>query len=158
MMNIQHQDEWFGWHKNGELPIISFREVRKNIILQILPDIQAQALNDLVSYTRGLKEKDIVNACLIYKKNLSLPTILKHPTNTCDPVTGSWTEKIISFEEYRRLYNNYGYELTIKNGHYNIDQFFPKSMLLKLINNFIRILGKAGTTLSPYIVLIGKNA
>jgi len=159
LMKIQYKDEWIGWDNiNNENSILSFRKVREKIILQTLPHLQRSVLNDIVKNTRGLNEKDIKDACIQYSQKNVLPEPLTHPTNTCDPLSGSWTEKLISFKGYQQLYKNHGFDLNIKKGYYNEHQFFFKGALLRFINFNIKLLGKQGIRLSPFIILLGKPA
>jgi len=31
-----------------------------------------------------------------------LPPLLQHPTNTCEPLSGSWTEHLLTIAEYQK--------------------------------------------------------
>ena len=81
--------------------------------------------------------------------------MISHPTNTCDPITGSWTERLLSFEEYKELYNINGFDIEIKPGLYNNHQKIIKSFLISIINFSIRTLPLWGFYISPLIILTG---
>ena len=80
--------------------------------------------------------------------------LLKDAFNTCDPRNGNWTERILPIETYRSLAKPFGYQVRIGKGFYNTDRSNPISTLICLgINGLIRISGKAGFLLAPFITL-----
>jgi hypothetical protein len=157
---LQQQDE-YQWsnpeHTSSNNPYggFPFIEVRKRIIQQHfnLPEDQTATL---ASATRGMNKEDILNAVTTFIRTKQLPKTINHPTNTCDPMTGSWTEQLLPVETYKTLYQNAGFHLTVYNGFYNEWQQGWKSFLLKAINRYIRFTNRFGRWLSPYIVLTGK--
>jgi len=154
LMRIQKKDECEG-DVSGDDFCESFRLVRRNIIKKEIPQITNSALERLVIHIRGLRKDDIELACSRYMENGAIPPLLTHPTNTCDPITGSWTERFLSFKEYKDLFNRYGFSLTIKNGFYNNFQHGVKGTILSVLNFLILKMGKKGSALTPYIILIG---
>ena len=157
LMKVQKNDEWKGYDiNNGNESNEPFRIIRSNIIKKELPQITYSELRRLVTHTRGLRKDDIVAACSLYKENGIVPPLILHPTNTCDPISGSWTERFLSFREYQELFNKYGFSLVIKNGFYNEFQGGIKGTILKMLNVMIKKAGKKGSVLSPFIILIGK--
>ena len=51
--------------------------------------------------TRGLIKDNIEKVVNDYIKTGEVPSKMKHPTNTCDPYTGSWTEKLIDLKQLK---------------------------------------------------------
>ncbi|TKK64151.1 class I SAM-dependent methyltransferase [Ilyomonas limi] len=157
---LQQQDE-YKWsnpqHTSSDNPYagLPFLEVRKRIIQEHfnLPEHQ---VTTLASVTRGMNTADILQAATTFIHTKQLPTVINHPTNTCDPVTGSWTEQLLTIEEYQVLYKNAGFNLTVYNGVYNEWQQGLKSLLLKILNRYILFTSRFGRWLSAYIVLVGK--
>lgn len=156
IQRIQKKDECTGWNDKhlGTLP--AFRTVRKNIITNVLPECSDKDLDMLITHTRGMSEKDIVAACQLFAKEKRKPPLLSHPTNTCDPYTGSWTERLLTNKEYIAIFGKYGMKLTIENGFYNIHHAFAKSLIVKTLNNTIRFFKKNGIYISPFIILSAK--
>ena len=109
-----------------------------------------QEVKDWALRTRGLIYADIDNAV---EKNLSPQTLGAH--NTCDPETGNWTERIVPIKYYRDLLSKREYTVSVYKGFYN-DQRTQKwkSVICQCINLLIRISGKAGFLLSPFILLV----
>lgn len=158
LMSVQHKDECIGYNpENGNESLLPFREVRKNIISSQLPDIDESELEKLITHTRGLRKDDIIKSCKIYLDKNILPPLIDHPTNTCDPLSGSWTERFLSFSEYKKLFNSNGYTLFIKNGFYNNYQSGIKGRILYMANILIKLLGKPGSIISPFIILTGTG-
>ncbi|MGN6439329.1 MAG: methyltransferase domain-containing protein [Agriterribacter sp.] len=156
LMQIQRQDEWHGWERNNSNEAYpSFRQLRRVIILQELDDISDNEVELLITNTRGLNKEDIVKACAIFKQTREMPLPLPHPTNTCDPFTGSWTERLLSFKEYQRLYKKHSLQLTIYKGFYNSTTNTIKGYILAILNKVVQYSGKVGMHLSPYIILVG---
>lgn len=52
-------------------------------------------LEEMVRRTRGLHYADIDEALNEWITKGVLPPLLQHPTNTCDPRTGSWSERLL---------------------------------------------------------------
>lgn len=157
LMKDQKNDEWKGSPiEKGSSSNESFRTTRKNIIEKEIPRLASLELQLLVDHTRGLNKKDILLACEKYKVDGSIPSLLAHRTNTCDPISGSWTERILSYNEYHQLFNKYLFSLTIRNGFYNEFRGGVKGMISKVLNRVLKIAGKRGNFLSPFIFLVGK--
>jgi 2-polyprenyl-3-methyl-5-hydroxy-6-metoxy-1,4-benzoquinol methylase len=106
----------------------------------------------LTKATRGLIKDDILTAVSMYKKDQVVPVPPSHPSNTCDPVTGSWAERLLTVDQYRELYKNAGFELHQYNGFYNGYESNFKSKVLKAANLLVKF---TGIYLAPYILLIG---
>lgn len=158
LMRVQRKDELEGYDaENGNESLLPFRQVRENIIINHLPQLRGKELNVLVTNTRGLRRDDILKVCERYNTTKLIPLLLAHPTNTCDPLSGSWTERFLSFSEYKSLFNRHGYALLIKNGFYNQYQGGLKGTILFILNVLVKIPGRAGNMISPYIMLTGTG-
>lgn len=156
LMRLQKKDEWKGWEKDEHNRAIPpFRKTREAIIREALQCPEPASVEMLVTGTRGLRKDDIINACKIYEQKDILPVPPGHPTNTCDPLSGSWTERLLTYTEYQKLFEKYGFSLEIENGFYNEYQKNPKGLILRCMNTLIRQAGKTGCCFSPYIILTG---
>lgn len=156
LKRLQKIDEWKGWSSNssnGYYP--SFREIRMKIIREAFPSFTDTDIKTLVSLTRGRNKEDIVSACQNFADNGHLPGEINHSTNTCDPYTGSWSERLLTFEEYGNLYRQNSLTLYIYKGYYNTDGSFIKNNVKTVANFLIKHMGKAGFSLCPFIILKG---
>ena len=99
--------------------------------------------------TRGLIYSDIQQAV---ESNTYPP--LTDAFNTCDPHTGNWTERILPMQNYRTLAHAHQYKVLVKKGFYNTER--PNlifKQLCKWLNKGIRLTGKMGFWLAPFIIL-----
>ena len=78
-------------HADG---VRAFWEIRKGSIKSQAPDIDEPDLDRLAKDTRGLNRSDLDRAIVAYRRSGSFPVPL-HPTNTCDPITGQWLERMM---------------------------------------------------------------
>ena len=142
------ENEWAG---------ICFLEVRRKIIQAYHPALAEKTIEQLATRTRGLKKDDIEKAVDTYLKTNELPTSIQHPTNTCDPITGSWTERLLTVQEYRSIYTKHQSFLLLHLGFYNSSEKGLKYFVAGLVNQLIYILGSWGIKMAPFIVLEGRR-
>ncbi len=142
------ENEWAG---------ICFLEVRKRIIQAYHPSIAENNIEQLAIRTRGLRKDDIEKAVDVYLKTNTLPIAIEHATNTCDPITGSWTERLLTVQEYRRIYTKHQTALLLHLGFYNSSEKGLKYVIAGFVNQLIHILGGWGIKIAPFIVLEGRR-
>lgn len=134
---------------------MSFLEIRKKIINAIAPNLEETLLLQLAQKTRGLNKTDIEQAIINYLNNKIEPLLINHPTNTCDPITGSWTERLLTLKEYEEIHLRHDKTLLVHNGFYNSSEKGVKSLLASVFNTIIKLLGSVGIMISPFIILEG---
>ena len=141
--------------KSDELEYV---KIRKNIIQNYDTSLNKNQLEALSESTRGLKENDILFYVDNYNKYRNLKTVKLGKYNTCDPITGNFTERILCMNEYKILYNKNNFHLEIKSGFYNVNNNIIKFIFLKCLNTFIHIFHKHyfGRIFTPLILLVGK--
>lgn len=156
---LQVKDEWYGGMPGdnalfGETAMEPFVETRKKLIADYSKGLlNTGQIKELAIASRGLRKDDIEKAVDEYTRNKILPPLIPHPTNTCDPMTGSWSERLLGFDEYKQIYSNAGFHLEIYDGFYNEYENGLKSKVLSLLNKMIPV---AGHRLSPFVILAGK--
>lgn len=157
---LQVKDELYGGSPGdnvlfGETVLEPFIEIRRKMIASFAGSkLSASEVNELSIYTRGLRKEDIEKAVEKYSHAKILPVTLSHPTNTCHPVTGSWSERLLSVEEYTAIYTAAGFEVKFYDGFYNAYENNFKSILLTLLNAAIPF---TAHHLSPFITIVGKG-
>jgi 2-polyprenyl-3-methyl-5-hydroxy-6-metoxy-1,4-benzoquinol methylase len=157
---LQVKDELYGGSPGdhalfGETVIEPFIETRRKIIATCARHkLAGTAIHNLTTVTRGFRKDDIENAVEKYILSGMLPVPLAHPTNTCDPLTGSWSERLLGFDEYNAVYANAGFTVEFYDGFYNEYDAGLKSKALLFINKLIPL---ARHALSPFIILIGRQ-
>ncbi len=157
LKKLQLRDEYEGGTPDdfalfGEESHESFLKIREQVIRKNFNELNDIEIKKLSEATRGLNEKDIVDAVHTYKMSKRLPQPPAHPTNTCNPISGSWTERVLTINEYQAIYNAAGFRLIVNNGFYDIYKKTFKSMVNRLLNTAIVFFGKK---ISPFIVLTG---
>lgn len=118
--------------EEGHLGKKGFWQLRRDYVKKLYPDMPARQLDYWADYTRGLAYKDIGRAV-----ESQSPNLLFDEYNTCDPETGSWTERILPIENYRQLLSPYGYKLTVLPGMYNTHRGGPKAWISRCYNRRI---------------------
>lgn len=134
----------------------SFLELRKEIISDLRPSMEVKLIDQLAKLSRGLKKDDIEKLLLVYEKNGVLPKEISHPTNTCHPYTGSWSERLIDLEDYEKLYDSNGLKFIVINGFYDSHKGgFLRRVVIRLLNYAMGIIPASGRKVAPFIFLIG---
>ncbi|MDB5277685.1 MAG: class SAM-dependent methyltransferase [Ferruginibacter sp.] len=135
----------------GETALQPFIKIREAIIGKYSSGLNCVIVKELAKATRGKNELDIAGAVKEFSVSGKMP-LPPTGTNTCNPISGSWTERILSLEEYTRIYNAFGFSIQFYNGFYNVYDGGIKKYLKKMLNAAIAI---AGNTIAPYIVIVG---
>lgn len=150
----EYQEQKKEWGHKERDTLQSFFYVRKNIIKNQLPDLEESKLNYLSRQTRGLIEKDIVREVKKYAQNGKINYKPKHKNNTCDPLTGNWTEQFIDLKDLQKTIEKMGYECIITPGFYiNTKGSNIVKVVKKIVNHIIYYLKFKGLLLSPYYVV-----
>jgi hypothetical protein len=159
LMKLQIRDEFIGGDADDALLFgheahESYLKIRENIIRNIEPELDENIILTLAKLTRGKNKKDIITAVKKYQSKKELPVLIAHPTNTCHPETGSWTERLMPISTYKSIFLHHQFGLHISAGFYNQYQFGIKGICLAFLN---KIIGIFGLKLAPFIFLTGKN-
>ncbi len=111
---------------------MGFYDMRREYIKNFQNDMPDKLLDYWAANTRGLIFDDIRRAV-----EAQSPNLLLDPYNTCDPRTGSWTERILPVGDYQQLLSAYGYKLLILPGFYNTYRRGPKAWASRHYNKII---------------------
>ena len=109
-----------------------FLQMREEHIRSQYPDMSDKEANFWARSTRGLIYDDVTRAV-----EARTPNLLHDMYNTCNPATGSWTERILPLEDYRQLLLPYGRLLTVLPGSYNTYRRGPKAWVSRRLNRRI---------------------
>lgn len=136
--------------ESGSLEQPNYLEMRRRFLRETYPDLSSEETERLARLTRGLVYADIRKAV----DSGCIPP-LRDAYNTCDPSTGNWKERILPVCDYRRLAGRYGFRLEVLKGFYHVRRRNRlASWVARLANRLIRITGKAGFRLAPFILLL----
>ena len=132
----------------------NFVEKRKAYIQNNRSRLSDTEIAILAKHTRGKIYSDIDKAVDQYLQQGIYPSLLDDPYNTCDPETGNWTERILSFKSYEQLADTYGFKINFSSGFYNEKRNnLLVSFLFRVANRFIRKGKRTGYFLAPYILI-----
>ena len=158
LMKLQNRDEYVGGKEDDALLFghdahEPYFKIREKIIKDVAPDLDENIILQLAKLTRGKNKSDIINVVKKFQATKELPLLINHPSNTCHPETGSWTERLMPISTYKSIFSSHQFELEISSGFYN--EFKPgiKGIALKFLNKEKSILG---LKLDPFIFLTGK--
>jgi hypothetical protein len=106
----------------------------------------------LASRTRGLRSLDIERAVEAFESMGELPPIPEHPTNTCDPYTGNWCERLLDPRKVAGKLCDSGFTVRVLAGYYGSHGCGSRLKRLARLgaNATIRTLGAWGLTLAPF--------
>ena len=128
-----------------------FYAQRLDFIRQQFSQLAENELEYWARNTRGLVFDDIAKAVAEKRPNTAIDRY-----NTCDPATGSWTERVLSLSEYNRLFSKYKRILCVKNGFYDTNRTQPQKAFRSLLNGIIRLFPHLGRCIAPFIILKTK--
>lgn len=140
-----------GWKKTDLST--SFLEERKKIIKNKFPSLDQQQLQLLAKKTRGQRKEDILKTVESYIETTQINYKINHPTNTCDPYTGNWTEKLLDLKSLKKFIRNKNLEVAISNSFYAYSNNKILNIPKFLSNLFIKSFGKSNLFFSPTYTL-----
>jgi len=152
---IEHEDRTRGWGHKERDSLESYRSIRRRLISECAADLSCEELDRLAAATRGLRAADIRARVNAYRCTGEMPEEPKHPTNTCDPRTGNWAERLLSPEYLRERLAGEGFGAEVLRGYYGASLHPLKRLIGPCLNRLIAGLGSRGLTLSPFYVLRG---
>lgn len=155
IVEFQGSEEFWGMKKRDLR--IPFLNARKDIIKEIITDLDESTLEYLAKETRGLDQKDIIKEIEHYQSNGILRYKIKHPTNTCDPYTGNWAENLIDIPSVKKLLESLNFQSEVISGLYSYSSNKKLNFIKSILNQLIRINNRFGLYLSATYILKVKN-
>ena len=147
------------WGKDRD-SVKAYLQIRKELIAEKYPSaFDVKVIDQLALASRGMIKLDIFEMVDTYVESGNMPKEMDHRSNTCDPLTGNWTEHLLYESEYHTLAKNNGWALEIKNGFYNTN-YAQKGLNLvtPIANLYIKYSGSFGRIAAPFIILQFKKA
>ncbi len=146
---MQYTNEWKGQKPPpGAKPTDIFEpyiRIRKQLIHQQFPFIKPDDLQQLSIASRGLQQEDIFAMVTQFLETGSMPKPLSHPTNTCNPLNGNWSERLLTLREIRHVAAPFHLSVKLKTIGYNPNK---KSTMAKVA---AQLLNMVGSVCGPYI-------
>ncbi len=142
-------------HKSGKVlqKGYSGRALRTKIILDADSSLSAHDVHRIAIRTRGFTKIDIEKAVITFHKTGILPKSIDHPTNTRNPNSGSWVERLVHINTYKEITWKNGFSLVPISGFYNENLKNPiQRTFAKVFNRIIPISGRLKVHLSPFLM------
>ena len=138
---------------------VEYLEQRKKIIHNYDNSLAQNEIENLATVTRGLKESDMYTYTEEYRKTGVMNSIKINNTNTCDPYTGNFTERILTIREYNKLYEQHQFSISFISGFYDDDKNLLQNLIIKILNFFINCINNKylSRTIAPFIILVGNS-
>lgn len=136
----------------------SFLKEREKIITAYAKNISKEQIVLLSERTRGLRKEDILYVVDEYLKSGKIIFEMDHPTNTCDPYTGNWAERLIDLKKLKKLGESRNFVISFSNSKYGFSHNKWLTIPKVLLNLFINLVGSNNLFLSPtYTLQIEKQ-
>jgi hypothetical protein len=131
----------------------AFVSIRRDIIAQHAPHLSEKELTRLARATRGLVRQDILKLVDTYlEKGKEIP-VPDHPTNTCDPLTGNWAERLMDTRYLEKNLCDKGFNVDIFSGYYGSSSNVIKRLAGLALNIIISNLKEKGLILAPFYTI-----
>lgn len=159
LRKLQYRDEWLGNPADNADMLAgyeheAYRSMRKKMILDHSPSLTGAEVEKMVERTRGLIRKDIEASINRYKETGEWPEMPVDPFNTCHPETGSWSERILSFNEYETICKKHFFSTQFSSGFFDCDKKGLKKTMNRIRNAFISTFG---ISFAPFIFIRTQN-
>jgi len=140
--------------RKGDIYInTSFLQERREIIGNKFPELDVREINFLASKSRGLRKDDIEKMVSDYIETGEIVYKINHPTNTCDPYTGSWTEKLIDIKQLKYFIKKINLNVELSNSLYGYSTNKLLNIIKFIVNQLIKLSGPKCLFFSPTFTL-----
>ncbi len=155
---IHHQYEYVGSQMDMDDPRIDAEncgmKIRSEIIRKQFPELDEHTVATLAENNRGYAGQHLLDRVQEYVDSGVIPSPLPHPTNTCDPHTGAWVERLVPLDEYKTAAYQAGFSLQQINGFYNVHYSgFLKRLVAYLLNAILGLKESGFIALSPFLAM-----
>lgn len=140
--------------KGGMDRSLSGKNVRRKIILELMPDINTTDLEACVLNTRALRITEIHDFLKRFKESGKIPDLKEKLSNTLDPYSGTWVERLVYYKDYQSIAKSNGFITESLPGFYN--EFYSSKiarLASKILNRIIIIFPLFHRNLAPFLVI-----
>lgn len=126
--------------------------MRRTILLE--NGFPADHLGKMIELTRGLDLSQILNTIASFKSTGALPSKHTDPTNTRDPYSGNWVERLLPFEEYKKAAAAAGFQSEFLPGFYDTNyKSFYKNFVSNILNLILSKTPFFTKEISPFLAM-----
>ncbi len=157
--DAERKDSQYTFGHKEKDSLQSFLSIREQIIREHYNELPQKTIQNLAKKTRGLREDAIIQAVTHFIKTGTYPKEPEHRSNTCDPYTGNWVERLFNPYKLQQQLQKEGFQANVINGYYGYNQKESpsKRTFKKIANQLIFKLKSKGIYLTHYWMLVGKK-
>jgi hypothetical protein len=154
----EYKDREKKWgHKERDC-LKAYLKVREEMILKYAPDLNKKEIEYLAKATRGMIEADIKKCVNEYLETGLFPKEPSHPTNTCDPYTGNWEERLMDPYQLKDILSKTGFRAEVLSGCYGRAENIIKRILAIFLDLTVYIFKKQGIRIAPFFTVYGQRS
>ena len=148
--------ESWEWHKDSYR---ACRDIRYDIIRDYARGLSESDSKQMATLTRGMRADDIKDAVDMFIETGKLPAKPEHPTNTCEPNTGNFCERLMNPFELANKFRKEGFDIHVEPGYYGVGSNPSlKDFIRMVLNKFISSMPvRSSLRISPYYELVGAR-
>lgn len=135
----------------------AFLIIRQEIIAELAPELRLEEVEHLAQATRGLNAEDIEICIKEYLDNGVISYLPDHSTNTCDPYTGNWAERLMDTDYLRSIFSQQGFDIEILNGYYGEHPNIPVRLIGRALNEIMVRIPRHSLRLAPYYIIYSRS-
>lgn len=162
LMKKQIQCEFFDrqrvWGHKERDSLRSYFDIRRDILTALAPELSSAEVRRMATLTRGLMRDDIAKVLEEYRSTGRIFYGPDHPTNTCDPYTGNWAERLMKVGDIKDMVTRAGFKARILNGYYGSGRGLIRNLRNNLLNVLISSFRDEGLRIAPYFMVYAKLA
>lgn len=143
-------------HKERD-SLAAYRTLREQIVRDFAPDLTVVEVAALARATRGLVKPAIENVVEAYKRSGKITVAPDHPSNTCDPYTGNWAERLLDPERLALMLADKGFVTSVRKGAFGHYDVTTKRLIAATCNGLSRLCGEAAMAFAPFYTILGKK-
>jgi hypothetical protein len=152
---IETRDRQFVYGHKQRDSLKAYLSIRREMIRAQAPELRNGEVKRLARETRGLREDDIRKAVDDHRIWKRYPDDPPHPTNTCDPHTGNWAERLMDPDILKGILEAGGFHVEIRHGYYGRSGGAFRRFIAGMINEGIHAMGREGIRIAPSYLVYG---
>ncbi|MFQ5511164.1 MAG: methyltransferase domain-containing protein [Candidatus Krumholzibacteriia bacterium] len=157
-VQVEREDRAYAHGHKKRDNLRSYLRIREDIAREcgggVLSETETAAL---ARRTRGMIDADIRASVARYIETGELPPPIDHPTNTCDPYTGNWADRLLDPREIGHGFARAGFRVDILSGFYGRPNGLVKRVLARLLDLAIAVTNGKSLRLAPFFLIHGSG-
>lgn len=157
-LKIHNQFENEGIITDMDNPILNTSncgmKMRSDLIHEHFPDLDNNTTTTLARLNRGFIQQDILERVKNYLATGKLPEPFDEPSNTRDPATGAWVERLVAYPDYKKAAESCSFQFELIPGFYNTHYTSSiKNFVSKGLNLILKLKNPWSVNLSPFLAM-----